>query len=75
MQSMARADFVRGGAGGGIVGISHGVVAVGIPSSGREATGGPDIPESISTSKIPLRPSSLDGSTVLQEVFCGLICT
>ena len=39
-----------GGAGGGAVGISLGAIAIGIPSSGREVTGGPDIPECTSTS-------------------------
>ena len=47
-----------GGAGGGTVGISTCVVAVDIPSSGRDATGGPDTPESMSTSKFHFVPTS-----------------
>ena len=57
-----------GGAGGGTVGISLCAVAVGISSSGREVTGGPDIPESISTSKFHFVPRA---STVSRRLHCS----
>ena len=57
-----------GGAGGVTVGISIGAVAVGIPSSGREVTGGPDTPESVSTSKFHFVPRA---STVSRRSHCS----
>ena len=43
-------------------------VAVGISSSGREVTGGPDTPESISTSKFHFVPRA---STVSRRLHCS----
>ena len=50
------------------MGISPCAVAVGIPSHGREATGGPDIPESISTSNFHFVPRA---STVARRLHCS----
>ena len=50
------------------MGIFPCAVAVGIPSSGREATGGPDIPESISTPKFHFVPRA---STVSRRLHCS----
>ena len=50
------------------MGISIGTVAVGIPSSGREVTGGPDIPESISTSTFHFVPRA---SIVSRRFHCS----
>ena len=50
------------------MGISIGAVAVGIPSSGREVTGGPDVPESISTSKFHFVPRA---TTVSRRLHCS----
>ena len=57
-----------GGGGGSTVGISIGAVAVGIPSSGREVTCGPGIPESTSTSKFHFVPRA---STVSSRLHCS----
>ena len=50
------------------MGISSRAVAVGIPSSGRQAAGGPDIPVSISTSKFHVVPRA---STVSRRLHCS----
>ena len=50
------------------MGISSSAVAVGITSSGREAIGGPDIPESISTAKFRFVPRA---SIVSRRLHCS----
>ena len=50
------------------MGISSCAVAAGTTSSGREAIGGPDIPESISTSKFHFFPRA---STVSRRLHCS----
>ena len=54
--------------GGGAAGISIGAVAVGIPSSRRDSRVGPDIPESISTSKFHFVPRA---SIVSRRLHCS----
>ena len=60
-----------GGPEGGTVAISIGPVAVGIPSSRRGSRVGPDIPESISTSKLYFVPRA---SIVSRRLHCSPGC-